>query len=302
MGWPGMEIHHLKTFAAVAREGSITRASARLFLSQPAVSAHIKAMEDDLGLILFERTARGMTLTGNGQRLLVKAEQTLALHRAMLDEANSIKGRLTGRLRIGVGVGGQSHNAAIGRLLRRFSEHHPEVEVSLEHGSSSGTLAGIRSGAFDAGFYNEARTPDDDLATLEVARFAVYLAAPAGLVDMDAPLDWPALSELPWIFAPASLCCGGAAETLFKTHNFRPRRIISIDRESVMRPMLAERLGVGLLHGDTALDAQRLGEIDILCVAHPSVRNLFVHLASRAREPLLLAMHGALNAAGAQAA
>ncbi|MEG1056341.1 MAG: LysR family transcriptional regulator, partial [Janthinobacterium sp.] len=53
-----MEIHHLKTFATVAREGSITRASERLFLSQPAVSAHVKAMEDYLGLTLFERTAR----------------------------------------------------------------------------------------------------------------------------------------------------------------------------------------------------------------------------------------------------
>ncbi|MBN1205362.1 MAG: LysR family transcriptional regulator, partial [Myxococcaceae bacterium] len=53
-----MDIYQLKTFVTVAREGSITRASGLLHLSQPAVSAHIKAMEDTLGLSLFERTPR----------------------------------------------------------------------------------------------------------------------------------------------------------------------------------------------------------------------------------------------------
>lgn len=291
-----MDILHLKTFACVARAGSITRAAERLFLSQPAVSAHIKGMEDDLGLALFDRTARGMRLTSHGQRILAMAEHTIASHRALIDEAAMLKGRLACRLRIGIGVGGQSDTALIGRLLRRFAEHHPDVEVSLEYGSSSTTLAAIRSGVLDAGFYNEARTPGDDLATREMARFPIYLAAPAGMIDPDVPLDWAALGELPWIFAPASLCCGGAAEQLFQAHQFRPRRIISIDHESVMRPMLAQRLGIGLLHGDSALEAQRQGEVDLLCVAHPAVSQLFAHLASRAQEPLFGAIHEALGA------
>ncbi|MGK5023383.1 LysR family transcriptional regulator [Janthinobacterium sp. RB2R34] len=290
-----MDILHLKTFACVARTGSITRAAECLFLSQPAVSAHIKGIEQELGLALFERTARGMRLTSHGQRILAMAEHTIASHRALIDEAALLKGRLAGRLRIG--VGGQSDTALIGRLLRRFAEHHPEVEISLEYGSSSATLAAIRSGVLDAGFYNEANTPGQDLATREMARFPIYLAAPASMVDPGAPLDWAALGQLPWIFAPASLCCGGAAEQLFQAHQFRPRRIISIDRDSVMRPMLAQRLGIGLLHGDTALEAQRQGEVDLLCVVHPAVSQLFAHLASRAQEPLFGAIHEALGAA-----
>ena len=91
-----MEIHQLKTFVAVAREGSITRASERLYLSQPAVSAHIKAIEDTLGLTLFARTPRGMALTGDGERLLAKAEQTLGAHRELVEEATRIKGRSRG--------------------------------------------------------------------------------------------------------------------------------------------------------------------------------------------------------------
>jgi DNA-binding transcriptional LysR family regulator len=95
-----VDIHQLRTFAVVAREGSITRASEILHLSQPAVSAHIKAIEDAVGLTLFERTPRGMSLTAEGKRLLVKAEQTLGAHRELLDEATRMKGRLTGALRI----------------------------------------------------------------------------------------------------------------------------------------------------------------------------------------------------------
>src|SRR5688572_12855893 len=147
-----MEIHQLKTFIAVAREGSITRASEQLHLSQPAVSAHIKAMEDALGVTLFERTPRGMSLTREGQRLLAKAEQTLAAHQELMAEATRIKGRLTGRLRLG--AGSNSNKQAIGQLLTGLAERFPEVEVSLVHGTAAEILAGIRSGNLDAGSYN----------------------------------------------------------------------------------------------------------------------------------------------------
>jgi len=98
-----MEIYQLRTFVVVAREGSITRAAERLHLSQPAVSAHIKAIEDALALSLFGRTARGMSLTHEGQRLLAKAEQTLAVHQELIDEATRIKGHLAGQFRLGEG-------------------------------------------------------------------------------------------------------------------------------------------------------------------------------------------------------
>ena len=73
-----MELYQLTTFVAIAREGSLTRAAERVFTSAPAVSAQLKALEDELGVKLFERTSRGMALTEAGQRLLEEAERTLA--------------------------------------------------------------------------------------------------------------------------------------------------------------------------------------------------------------------------------
>ena len=65
-----MELYQLKTFVAIAREGSLTRAAERVFTSPPAVSAQLKALEDELGVKLFERTPRGMVPTEAGTRLL----------------------------------------------------------------------------------------------------------------------------------------------------------------------------------------------------------------------------------------
>ncbi len=288
-----MEIHQLKTFIAVAREGSITRASEQLYLSQPAVSAHIKAIEDTLGLTLFERTPKGMSLTSDGQRLLVKAEHTIDAHRELFDEASRIKGSLTGKLRLG--AGGNSSTKALGHLLTVLSKRCPEVEVAFQYGTSRETHNGIRSGSLDAGFYNEVGEPDTELTTIEVSRFDIYLASPPGLVATSQPLDWEALAALPWICPTSSTCCGQAAENLFKKHRFRPKRIISIDHENVTRTLIAGGVGVGLLHAETAKDAEVCGEVEIVCEAQESVRVLFAYLAGRSQDPLLNAVSSILH-------
>ena len=72
-----MEIYQLKTFVAVAAEGNLTRAADRVFTSPPAVSAQLKALEDELGVRLFDRNSRGMSLTSAGEQLLHEAQRDL---------------------------------------------------------------------------------------------------------------------------------------------------------------------------------------------------------------------------------
>lgn len=280
-----MDLYQLKTFVTVAREGSITRASERLHLSQPAVSAHIKALEEALELTLFERTARGMSLTDDGRRLIVRAERALASHQELIEEASRIKGRLTGTLR--VGAGSNADHAAVGRLLVTLAARCPDVEVALKHGSSQEIVNGLLQGSLDAGFYHEAGESDPSLKTVEVSRFTLWVAAPPDLVSAAEPLDWSALAAHPWIYPAASACCGRTAERLFTTHGFRPRRVLSVDRERVTRSLIAGGIGVGLLHAGTAKDALARGEVALLHESQHPVRMLFAHAASRAQDPLL---------------
>ncbi len=281
-----MDIHQLKTFVTVASEGSITRAAERLYLSQPAVSAHIKSVEDLLGLTLFARTSKGMKLTADGRQLLVKAEQVLVAHRAVLEEASRIRGQISGQLRLG--MGGDGCSDLLGSLLTRLAAHYPEVEVTLIHGHSDAILEKIRGGELDAGFYNTAAAAEPAFRETEVARFGIYLTAPPGLVPASEVTDWAALERLPWIVCPASgTCCGRAAEALFEQQGIRPARIISIDREQITKKLVAGGVGIGLLHAATAEPAADNGEIELLEEIEKPVRVLFSYLKNRQQSPLL---------------
>ncbi|MBX5480566.1 MAG: LysR family transcriptional regulator [Myxococcaceae bacterium] len=282
-----MDVYQLKTFVAVARAGSITRAAEVVHLSQPAVSAHIKAIEEAFGLTLFERTPRGMALTPEGERLLARAEQMLAAHQALMDEAARLKGRVAGTLRIGTVL--NSKNDIIGSLLTALAGRFPGIEVVLEHATSNDILSGLRGGRLDGGFYNDAGTPDPALTVTEVSSFTIYVVAPFGFETGGEGIDWKALAEVPWIYPDPSTCCGQTAEHLFETYGFRPKRILRVDREDLTRTMVARGAGVGLLHADTAKEAAARGEVKLLHESRTPVRVLFAHLASRSGDPLLAA-------------
>ncbi|MFO7539587.1 MAG: LysR family transcriptional regulator, partial [Chloroflexota bacterium] len=99
-----MELYQLRTFVAVAEEGHLTRAAERLHTSQPSLSAHIKALEDELGVPLFVRTPKGMRLTHAGSVLKSKAHTALKTVDAIRFEAAQLKNELGGALRIGLNV------------------------------------------------------------------------------------------------------------------------------------------------------------------------------------------------------
>lgn len=288
-----MDIHELRSFIAVAAAGSITRASEQLCLSQPAVSAHIKALEEELGLVLFRRNPRGMGLTDDGARLLAQAEAILAAHRDFLAGAQRLRGRLSGPLRIA--GGGNSDPEPPGRLVSTLSSRHPEIAVTLVQASSGEVIRGLREGSFDAGFFN-APAPDragedlSDLALRVVGRFSIWLAAPKGMVADPSDPDWQALAQKTWILPDESpSCCGQAAGALFLRHQFRPRQVIGIDREAATRSLIASGAGPGFLHDKAAFAARDQGELELICQAGQGGDVVFATLASRAEEPLIAA-------------
>ncbi len=288
-----MEIYQLRTFVTVAREGSITRASELLFTSQPAVSAHIKALEEELDLVLFERTPRGMSLTRNGLRLLGKAEQLLNLQRDFIAEAKRIKNQLGGSLRLGSNR--EPSAQVLGKALARLSETCPALEITLSYGNSIEIAQAVRKGTLDAGLYIDGGEADAALEKFAVGGFDIHLAAPPGWVADTANPDWPSLARLPWLCPATSSCCGRAAELLFAQHGFRPEKPISVDQENVTRTLIAGGVGIGLLHADTAHEAAAKGEVELLNVALQRARLVFAYQKERAQDPMLAAVAAAVT-------
>ncbi|TLN16752.1 LysR family transcriptional regulator, partial [bacterium] len=87
-----MMFRHLEAFIETARAGSVTQAAETLLLTQPTVSGQLKELEEELGVVLFNRMPRGVELTEAGKRFLPRAREILVARRKLLDEASEYKG------------------------------------------------------------------------------------------------------------------------------------------------------------------------------------------------------------------
>lgn len=279
----------MRTFVAVGREGHLTRAAELLCLSQPAVSAHIKALEDELGLTLFERNARGMALTAAGERLLDYAEKVLAARQDLLHEAGRLKGAAHGRLRIG--TVGDAELLRLGPILAKMAERHPHVSIQLRSGYSGTVIEDVLNNRLDAGFTVFTDEPKPGvLARVGLMSFALHLAAPAAWRERVEQADWEALAALPWIGMPPLTFCGRLAEAVFRRQGIAPRKLIEADRNATVLSLIAAGTGIGLLHEEHALKAEQAGAVMLIPGLREETRLDFICLAPRRDEPPLAAL------------
>ncbi|GAA2497925.1 LysR family transcriptional regulator [Streptomyces gobitricini] len=145
-----MELRHLEHFVAVAEEGNVTRAAARLHLAQSGLSASVRALERELGAELFVRTARGVEPTEAGRALLREARRTLDSAAAAREAVAAVRGVVGGTLRVGTE---QCMGAAdpFGALVE-FGARHSSVDVHVEQAGSAVLLERLRQGRLDVAF------------------------------------------------------------------------------------------------------------------------------------------------------
>ncbi|CAN5442724.1 LysR family transcriptional regulator [soil metagenome] len=256
-----MELYQLKTFVAIAQEGSLTRAAERVFTSAPAVSAQLKALEDELGVRLFERTPRGMLLTEAGQSLLEEAQRTLASASRMRSAAEQIRGVAQGVVRFGTVVDPVA--LRLGDVLVKLAERHPQVMLQLRQGLSYQTLEAVQRGELDCAY---ALSDSEQVDGLELRRLGVVdlvVTLPVALAQANAAMSLAELTALPWVGTPPSCILRAHLETLFTGagREYRPGQ--TADSESAMRSMVASGIGAGILRRDQALQAERNGELAI---------------------------------------
>lgn len=142
---PNLDSEVLRTFVAVAEHGNVTHAAEALHRTQSAISVQIKRMEDGLGVKLFTREPRGMSLTTSGEKLISSARPILgALDRAAADlRADPIEGKVR------VGIPDDYGSELLALVLADFAQRHPSVEVSIRCGFSVGFPKAVERGELD---------------------------------------------------------------------------------------------------------------------------------------------------------
>jgi DNA-binding transcriptional LysR family regulator len=144
-----MELRHLRYFKAVADELNFTRAASRLRVAQSAVSSQIQDLENELGVVLLERSRRRVTLTAAGEAFVQASERILRSVEEASRQARRIGHGEYGTLAIGF-IGSQSHEW-MPRVLKRFRAKYPEVEVTLMEIHPSQQLEALLARTLDVG-------------------------------------------------------------------------------------------------------------------------------------------------------
>jgi DNA-binding transcriptional LysR family regulator len=282
-----MELYQLRSFAAVAEAGHLTRAAERLHISQPALSAQIKALEDELGVALFERTSSGMTLTASGQRLLTEAEKVLAAAQVLRNEARVLKGEVAGKASVGTIL--EPGLSRVGELLSVMVERYPLLQLELHHEISGEALEKVRNRELDASFFY------GDLAEGAVAGLAlrplVYrVAAPAAWRGRIAGANWSDVAALPWVLTPPISSHNRLASALFREHGVEPTKVVEADQESVISSLVASGVGLSLMREDVALEREAAGEICLWDQGRATTTLWFIYPSERAEDPVIRAL------------
>lgn len=147
-----MDLRLVEQFVAVAEERNVTRAAARVHAAQSTVSAGLRSLERELGVRLFDRTSRVMTLTPAGERVLPQARLALAAGDRMRDEAREPERGLRGRVRLGIFSGLDVLD--LPAVVAAFRQRHPEVDLllSASQTGSTGLHEDVRRGRLDLAF------------------------------------------------------------------------------------------------------------------------------------------------------
>lgn len=282
-----MELYQLKTFLVVAEEGHLTRASERLHASQPTVSAHIKALEEDLETRLFIRTPKGMRLTEAGERLRHKAASVLHAARDLKIEARNMGGELVGDLSLGLNT--DAEYLRIVPLLNSLGEEHPKIILQLQQRASTSVQDAIRQGTLDCGFiFGAPRHTDVHAFQLEITQF--YVAVPDIWKDRIAG-GLEALAELPWIMDPSDNPVQKLIEPFFATRNIKPATQLEVDGDEVIRVLVAAGKGVSFLRENEVEAANRIGqEVHVIAFDELSIELNFVYLNRRDQDPVMQAV------------
>ncbi len=140
-----MELRQLRYFVAVGEAGNISRAAKKLFLTQPALSRQIKALEEEIGQCLLERSAHSIRLTPVGDALLSESRDLLQRADAMLDRV-----RAAGQgVRLRVGYAPSLASSLLSVAVESFAQKHPTARVELFDLSTKEMLAGLEDDTLD---------------------------------------------------------------------------------------------------------------------------------------------------------
>ena len=285
-----LNYHHLRYFWAAAREGGVTRASQRLHVSQPAVSAQIRDLEQALGEKLFSRSGRTLSLTEAGRVVYRYADEIFGLGTELME---TLKGRPTGRpLRLVVGIANVIPKLVAFRVLQPAFRLPEGVHFECLEDRPDRLLAELATHRLDLVLADAPAAPSVRVRAYShlLGECGVSIFGTARLA-MSHRRGFPrSLDGAPFLLPTADSTLRRSLDQWFEAQGVRPH-IVGQFEDSALLKVLGQS-GLGLFAVPSAIDAEVRGQYGVRLVGRVEIRERFyaITVERKLKHPAVVAI------------
>ncbi len=281
-----MEIYQLRAFVTVARIGHLTRAAEVLHVTQPAVSGQIKALEEELGIALFDRKPGRIVLTRAGERMLPEAEKVLEAAGSLQAQARALQGELSGSLIIG--TVGDPESLRLGSLLNGLVSALPLLEIKTRAADAEVLREAVAMSSVQASFYIGPNIPRE-VSGLPLQALQYRIAAPFSYRQRILHAGWREIADMPWIGAPATSHAQTLLRDLFARQGLMPNIVLESDHSSAPQTLVRSGLGLALLREDVAVPMAEHDQVVIWPHTRVAAMLSFIYPKAAEHDPAIVA-------------
>jgi DNA-binding transcriptional LysR family regulator len=264
-----MDFDQLETFLEVARHTSFSRAAEKRFRTQPAVSAQIRAIEEEVGAKLFDRSGGRVALTAAGKAFQKYAEEALESRKAMKRSLAEMERVPRGEIVVGANEGTCLH--ILPEVFAEFKKRYPSVGVQITRLERAKILESVLDNTVDFGVVS-APVEDRRLTAVNIHRDELFLIAPpghklsqVGAVSLAEAVRYPLL--LPKVGRTRD-----AIEELFEERELKPKIAMELDSSELLKRFVAAEVGVGFIARSNVTEDVKAGVLVAVRLADASIR------------------------------
>lgn len=246
-----MELRQFTYVNQVAECGNFTKAAAKLFISQPALSNYISKVEGDLGVKLFDRSATPLKLTYAGEQYLKRAKVILGQMEDMNRELRDITHYMTGRLRIG--FPSERIVYMLPLILKPLKDRYPGIDVEVSTGPGNHLITELKAGNVDFVFLPH-WNPLKDIVQVQIVEEELILVAAKGYLPEDCFLDrekkiinWRETAKLPLITLKKGHALRSSVDVLYGNAELKPDIFFESHSNMLSYRLAAQGLGVAVI-------------------------------------------------------
>lgn len=258
-----LDVGRLRLLHEVAVRGSIAAAAREVGLSSSAVSQQLSILEREAGVVLLDRSPRGVLLTGAGQALVVRARAILELLEGARADLDRLTGELAGHVRIGTVASAAA--ALVSAATIRLMAEHVELDLTVTVAEPERSIEQLLRGDLDLAVvdvYDRVPVPMPDyLQATELCTEPLVLVCAPGTVPGRSRTNLAALAQYNWVMPPLEAACGQAVRFACRAEGFEPQ--VRWETDDMLLLVRAVAAGHGIAVLPRLAVADRVAEVEI---------------------------------------